>query len=350
MNKPFCASCGSPLAEAKFCGACGAGAAGTPGASGGVFERRTTAQSNLAQKAINEMKLIGFGSLLPYKDWLADKPWNLIWVRWFLGVALFPLFLIFWASTAKLEFDSIAFLFGLYFALMWAVVLYFMLVPRLVFARIAQVSLFTMVAGIALVLVLQQFPIVSSLYSATNSASIFGKLIGFVAGVGVVEESAKILPVWWLYVHKRNEDSLSTIVFLGCISGFAFGVAEAANYSIAYAFGLKFGRLGFGDYLIVQMARLITLPLLHAVWAGIFGYFVALASVNRHVGKGLLLAGLLITASLHGLYDTFSESLIGVAVAVVSIVVFVSYYRSGQTLQAKISSLVVDQPVEVSLV
>jgi RsiW-degrading membrane proteinase PrsW (M82 family) len=167
-----------------------------------------------------------------------------------------------------------------------------------------------------------------------------------VAGVGVIEESAKALPIWWLYIHKRNEDSLSTIVFLGCISGFAFGVAEAVNYSIDYALGLTQGDLGFGDYLLAQMTRLITLPLLHAVWAGISGYFVALASVNRHVGKGLLLAGLLITASLHGLYDTFSDSMIGVAVAVLSIVIFISYYRSGQTLQAKISSLLVNQPTE----
>jgi RsiW-degrading membrane proteinase PrsW (M82 family) len=117
-------------------------------------------------------------------------------------------------------------------------------------------------------------------------------------------------------------------------------VAEAANYSISYALGLKFGRLGFSDYLMAQMTRPITLPLLHAVWAGIFAYFVALASVNRQVGKGLLLAGLLVTASLHGLYDTFSDSLIGVAVAMLSILIFVAYYRSGQTLQAKISALV----------
>ena len=261
----------------------------------------------------------------------------------------FPLLLIFWASSADLKFGDIAFLFGLYFALMWAVVLYFMLVPNLVFARIAQVALFTMVAGIALDQMLQQLPVVSSLYSATDSASIVGKLFGFVGGVGVVEEAVKILPVWWLYVHKRNEDSLSTIVFLGCISGFAFGVAEAVSYSIAYARGVSFGQLEFGAYLVVQMTRLITLPLLHAVWAGIFGYFVALASVNRHVGKGLLLAGWLITASLHGVYDTFADSIIGVAVAVLSIVIFISYYRSGQTLQAKISSLLVDQSEEVPL-
>ena len=111
---------------------------GTPAANGGAplgasqtFSRYGPPQANVAQKAVAEMKLIGFGNLLPYKDWLADKPWNLVWVRWFLGVALFPLFLMFWASTAHLAFESIAFFFGIYFALMWAVVLYFMLKPRL---------------------------------------------------------------------------------------------------------------------------------------------------------------------------------------------------------------------------
>jgi RsiW-degrading membrane proteinase PrsW (M82 family) len=253
----------------------------------------------------------------------------------------------FLASTTQITFESIAFTFGVYFALMWAVVLYFMLVPRLAFARIVQVSLFTIVVGITLVLALQQLPLISSLYADTNSNSLAANLFGFVCGVGVLEESAKALPIWWLYVHSKNEDKLSTIVFLGCVSGFAFGIAEAARYSISYAFGLKNGSMGFGGYLLAQMTRLITLPLLHAVWAGISAYFVALASVNRHVGKGLLLAGLVITATLHGCYDTFSSSLIGVGIAVLSILMFVAYYRSGQTLQAKITSLLVKQVPEL---
>ena len=335
MNNLFCVNCGNVVPGGRFCSVCGTPVSAARSAP--VYAK--PAQPNVAQKAVEEMRLIGFGNLLPYKEWLADKPWNLTWVRWFLGVALFPLLLMFAASSAELAFDSIAFVFGMYFALMWAVVLYFMLRPRLAFAHIMQISLFTIIVGITLVLLLQQFPIVSTLYSAAHSTSVVFRLIGFVCGVGVLEETTKILPVWWLYAHERNQDSLSTIVFLGCVSGFAFGVAEAAKYSISYALGLSNGRLGFGDYLMAQMTRLITLPLLHAVWAGIFAYFVALASVNRHVGKGLLLAGLMITATLHGLYDTFSDSLVGVGVAVLSILIFVAYYRSGETLQAKISSI-----------
>jgi hypothetical protein len=75
------------------------------------------------------------------------------------------------------------------------------------------------------------------------------------------------------------------------------------------------------------------------VWAGIFAYFIALGAINNHVQKGLLLAGLASTALLHGLYDSFSDSWVGVVVAVHSIVIFVAYNRSGEVLQAKITAL-----------
>ena len=337
----FCMTCGKPLVPGtRFCAECGSptspGTPATPApvpSRATVFEKRASTQPNFLGSAIQECKAIGFANLFPYKQWMVDKPWNLLWVRWFVGMALFPLLLVFWVSSTQVAFDSIALLFGVYFALMWAVVLYFMLMPKLALAPIAKVSLFTMVVGISLVLTLQQFPFVSSLYSATTSASIAGRLFGFVLGVGILEEATKALPIWWLYIHKRSSDNLNTIVFLGCVSGFAFGIAEATKYSVSYALGLSYGRLGFGDYLILQLTRLITLPLLHAVWAGIFAYFIALGSINRHVQKGLLLAGLACTAVLHGLYDVFSDSLIGVGIAVLSILIFVAYYRSGEVLQ-----------------
>ena len=349
----FCIMCGKPLVPGtRFCAECGAPASQEAASTSApasprpsVFERRSSTQSNLLESAIKECKHIGLANLVPYKVWMADKPWNLLWVRWFVAMALFPMLLVSWASSTEVTFASVAFLFGVYFALMWAVVLYFMLTPKLAVAPLAKVLLFTITVGIALVLILQQLPFISSLYSATTSASIAGRLLGFVFGVGIIEEATKALPIWWLYLHKRNVDSLSTVVFLGCVSGFAFGIAEGTGYSISYALGLSFGRFGFGDYLILQFVRLITLPLLHAVWAGVFAYFIALGSVNRHVEKGLLLAGLATTALLHGLYDTFSGSLVGVGIAVLSIVIFVAYYRSGEVLQAKLSALLQQMPV-----
>ena len=87
--------------------------------------------------------------------------------------------------------------------------------------------------------------------------------------------------------------------------------------------------------------------ILHAVWAGIFAYFIALGSVNPHVQKGRLLAELASTALLHGTYDAFSDSLIGVGIAVLSIVIFIAYYRSGEVLQGKLTALLQASPEEV---
>ena len=181
MNS-FCMTCGKPLVPgARFCAECGAPTPGetasTPAPASdraSVFEKRSSPRGGFLEAAIRECRHIGVANLFPYREWLTDKPWNLLWVRWFIAMALFPLFLAFWASSATLEFESIAFLFGIYFALMWAVVLYFMLMPKLAVVPIVKVSLFTMVVGISLVLILQRLPFISSLYSATNSASIAG--------------------------------------------------------------------------------------------------------------------------------------------------------------------------------
>ena len=59
------------------------------------------------------------------------------------------------------------------------------------------------------------------------------------------------------------------------------------------------------------------------------------------------MAGLAGTALMHGFYDAFSDSLVGVAIAVLSIVVFVAYYRSGEVLQGKLTALLQAAPEEV---
>jgi len=86
--------------------------------------------------------------------------------------------------------------------------------------------------------------------------------------------------------------------------------------------------------------------ILHAVWAGIFAYFIALGSstltYRRPAAGG---------AGKHGTfardYDAFSDSSIGVGIAVLSIVIFIAYYRSGEVLQGKLTALLQASPEEV---
>jgi RsiW-degrading membrane proteinase PrsW (M82 family) len=121
------------------------------------------------------------------------------------------------------------------------------------------------------------------------------------------------------------------------VSGFAFGISEAADYSIDYAFGLEAGDWALGEYLILQFTRLITLPLLHAVWAGTLGFFIAASLYTPSARSGLALFGIVLAVALHGLYDTFSDSFLGVAIAIASILVFVSYVRGADEFLKKVA-------------
>jgi len=61
------------------------------------------------------------------------------------------------------------------------------------------------------------------------------------------------------------------------------------------------------------MARFMTLPALHAAWTGIFGFFIAQAYFKQKIF--LFWLGWIISAGLHGLYNTCSSDIRGVAIA-----------------------------------
>jgi RsiW-degrading membrane proteinase PrsW (M82 family) len=287
--------------------------------------------------AFRELRAIGWQTILPASEWIASKPWNLLWIRWFMILALFPLLMVYWIQTAHLDFRQIAVAFAVYFAVIWGIAFSAFLKPEIVLRETLAVGAFTAVVGIFLVLSIQRAPLVRDLYDYAEANSRVGRLVGFTLGAGLVEELAKAIPVFWLYIRKRKPASLNTIVFIACVSGFAFGISEAADYSIDYAFGLEAGDWALGEYLILQFTRLITLPLLHAVWAGTLGFFIAASLYTPSARSGLALFGIVLAVALHGLYDTFSDSFLGVAIAIASILVFVSYVRGADEFLKKVA-------------
>ena len=130
------------------------------------------------------------------------------------------------------------------------------------------------------------------------------------------------------------------MTFLGCVSGLSFAVAEGVSYSILYAIGHKRHLLGYSEYLIINFTRLITLPLLHALWSGIVAYFIGLGILNDRFLKGLIIAGIGLSALLHCLYNTFSHSLIGLIVAITTIMIFISYVRNVDVIQLNIQKMI----------
>lgn len=293
------------------------------------------ARSEEWEKFRDEFTKIDFDKVIPLGAWIKDKPWNLVWVRWFILYAVFPFILLTGSTTLGLE--TAAWGFGIYFAMTWIIVLTLCIKPeRLELPLLAGTGIFTAVVGIFLVLFAQKLPIISYLYSLSDSPNIVARLLGFVFGVGVIEETCKALPLL-IFLYRKKDYRPLTFAYVGAVSGFAFGVKEAVGYSHMYAAGLaNDGIQALGLYITVQLLRLISLPLLHGCWSGIVGYFVGLANRHQTAPRALIVTGLAVSIVLHGLYDTFSNGWTGVVLAALTVLIFLSYIRSGDVISKEI--------------
>ncbi|HLJ56109.1 MAG TPA: PrsW family glutamic-type intramembrane protease [Chthonomonadaceae bacterium] len=291
---------------------------------------------------MNNQNPLKIETIFPLHIWLKDAPWNHVWVRWFLAYALLPLTLVQFVTSNTSDTAFGASFFGLYFAILWLLVLYLSMAPgRPDVLLLSQIALFTAFVGVVIVVVLQQAPPFNILYAGTQAQgelALLPRMLGFILGVGVVEETTKALPIW-IFCYNRNYPASPLMYsFIGAVSGLAFGVAEAVHYSYLYANGLTHGRYGVSVYMIAEFLRLISLPLLHACWSAVVGYFIGLARLYRGPAKSLIAFGIIVAAILHGLYDTLSGSWAGLAVAAVSLIVFVSYVRTSALISKQLES------------
>lgn len=267
--------------------------------------------------------------LVPFLDWARGQPWRQGLVRWFLFFTFFPLLMVAWGQIGQPEFREVAFLYAIYFAAAWGVAIHLFVRPeRIEWLDVARVALFTSVTGVLLVIfVVQRLPGMDMLRIASRESPVLVRALANVVAVGIPEETVKAIPIFWIFLRNREPGTIREIVFLGCVSGFAFGVSESVAYSLAYVQNLGRGALGIEQYLLVQYTRLITLPLLHALFSGIVAYSVGV-SLSRGTRRWHVVgAGLGWAALLHGLYDTFTTTPLGFAVAVASLLTFVSYVR-----------------------
>ncbi|HEY7065256.1 MAG TPA: PrsW family glutamic-type intramembrane protease [Chloroflexota bacterium] len=283
---------------------------------------------------VDQLRVLRYDTLFPVARWLQDRPWDLPWVRGLLFLALCPVALGLFFQGSRDPRDA-AWALGLYFSLLWGVVLYWVLAPRrVVVAQIVGVALFTAFVGMAVLLVIQRLPPFNLLYLGTQTRLPLAQLVGFIFGVGVLEELTKAVPVIWLALKLGRVRTPRQAAFLGGVSGLAFGVAEAANYSWTYALGNYYGRLGYGEYVLVEALRLISAPFLHCVWAAIVGYYVGLAMLARREAVALVVVGIGTAATLHGLYDFLAGGWLCLVVFAVSVLLFVSYARSADAISA----------------
>ena len=280
----------------------------------------------------SEIGAVGWSGLLPFRNFLADKPWSILWVQVMAFAFGFPFLLIGYYRKDSSSLAEAAWVFGIYFSIMWSILVHRCIRPGpigtgRIFGTWFGTSVLGVIAVIFVSVIGRVLPGMRDVIDASQSASIFGRLVGMTIGVGLVEETVKLLPVLWFARNLGTNVRPTTVAYLGVISGLAFGATEAILYSISYAVGHASAQIGYGDYLLVQLLRLVSLPFLHGIWTGVSAYFAGLSVRNPSAKRVVILAGLLGVSLLHGLYNTFADGWLGFVFAMLSFAVFVGYVR-----------------------
>lgn len=295
------------------------------------FDGDTSTHKINKNKFIKTLQTFKFASVVPYKQILNSNLYRSNIVKVLLFFGLFPLAISsFSATTTKLK--DIAWILGIYYALVWGIVLYKLIKPTFSRKLTLQCVFFTAFLGIPLLIFVQQIPPFSFFYAGINSSNIVSKLIGYVLGVGVLEELCKGLPIYLFLLNPGKLKEPLTSAFYGAMSGLGFAIAEGVHYSLIYARNVSVGNLGITNHILLTTIRFISLPLFHAIWAGIVGYFIGLAAINPSRKKAIIFIGVAISAVLHGVYNTFSHNIIGLIVMAFSILLFVVYLRNSKEM------------------
>ena len=270
-------------------------------------------------------------TLLPYRDIFSADLYRHYAVRLLLFLGLFPLIVN--LVSEQVSVAQTAWLLGIYYACIWAVVLHDLIKPtQFSWRNTLKCILFTAFIGIPTLLLFQRVPPFSLLYHAIDDGSLWQRLLGFVFGVGVLEEVCKALPIYLLLLRSGKLNDPHTSAYYGAMSGLGFAIAEGAAYSLRYAFGFSQGHLGLGSFVAANTIRFVSLPLFHAILAGIVGYFMGLAAINPSRQSALIFIGLAIAALLHGLYNTFASSFAGLFIIAFTILLFVTYLRRSRQM------------------
>jgi len=306
------------------------------GVAGGLTVKDVLQQHNVKYKIksngniLQQIGKIGKELIIPdlsflKGDILKDK--RLIYLALF-GLA--PAFLIRFTFSSWLTFYAIA----LYFSIIWAIFFYYIFKTDQVTTR-QTIILFFLTQATAFILVnVQALPGVKSLYSFTESGNIFLQAIGYIFGVGVLEETIKAIPLFYI-LYKADKPLIpQTMVYYGLMSGIGFGVLEGVLYQTTTNTTLDYNNAFF-----MNIARLTSLPFLHAIWAGIAGYFLSFAFLYPLYRYGLYLLAIMIPACLHGFYDTFGWSILGLASTFLSVLLLMFYLKRSGDYQSKLINI-----------
>ncbi|MEO6326094.1 MAG: PrsW family glutamic-type intramembrane protease [Thermoanaerobaculia bacterium] len=211
------------------------------------------------------------------------------------------------------------------------------------------------VAGILLLSVLNGYPPLAWLDLAmAPQRPLALRLLAAILGVGLVQELAKAAVLILLLRAFGGVRHALDGLFYGLVTGLGFGVwaAVAAGGQTGPGQGAVFAlftgppTLGLTAFLVSSIVRMAALPFLHALWGAVGGYTVGLAWHTGESATGTrtlapVAIGILVAATLHGLYDLLLASghdALSLLVAGVSALLFLSHQRSAEAIRGDAGS------------
>ena len=280
---------------------------------------------NPLQQALQNLKSFDTRLLFPWTTissfaWFRDR--RLLYLA---AVVLGPAVVLALAPGVWAGYWAVA----LYFSAVWAMFFYYLfktdqMTPRLC----ALCFFFTGIVSISVLLLLQRLPPWSCLYSLAHSASLLPRLLGMFLGVGLNEEICKAAILFWLVRRPGQLLIPQTVVFYGMMSGLGFGIYEGVNYQ------MHLNRTqGIDQAYFLNIARLTSLPFLHAVWSGLAGYFISFAALYPKKRFGLWILAIAVPATFHATYNTFGWGLIGLGSALLSVILLTTYLANAAQMQ-----------------
>ena len=261
--------------------------------------------------------------LLPLGDWIRHhslRSWPVVLFLVLICVPSIALVILGGNPTAG-TFDAVAWIFAAYFGVAWLLLLGVIIRPHV--TR-------TMLVVITVIALVTQVPLAVTLEVALHGSN--ASLGPSIFTIGLPEELAKALPivVVALIYQRRHGLEPRDYLFLGAVSGLAFGAAEVVHYftvngvaefyltvkaavpaitqlinsghsAPTSVFAVLIGPVRY--FILDFVWRFLTDPIIHACWAGLTGYFIGLAATGRHRWYTVAWIGLAAAAILHGLND-----------------------------------------------
>lgn len=279
---------------------------------------------------VTQLRKIGTELIIPKdsftnRHWISEKRLLILAI-----VGLFPSVLMIIPMWNFGVFYAIA----LYFSCIWGLFFYYLFKTPQVSVKTTVSVFFLTQLFVFVAWNLLGIPHVNPFYKLIDLSFPFD-LFGYILGVGLMEESAKVIPLLIIYRKAKEPLIPQTLVYYGLMSGIAFGVFEGVQYQM----GVN-TQLDYTGAFFMNIARLTSLPFLHAVWSGIAGYFIAFANLYPKYRISLYFLAITVPAVIHGLYDTFCGSPIGMFVALpvtfIGVVLLMTYLKQSVNYQSRL--------------